>query len=90
MFSGLIGYRGTVISSEPGPDGGATLVVRADGVGDEAPAVKAGYFTVTVSVLPLSQCILHAVLSFRLKSACQVVLDGPPGSATRHRLKLVR
>jgi riboflavin synthase len=40
MFSGLIGYRGSVLSSKPGPDGGATLVVRADGVGGEAPAVK--------------------------------------------------
>ncbi|MGD0969401.1 MAG: riboflavin synthase [Candidatus Aquilonibacter sp.] len=40
MFSGLIGYRGSVVSSESGPDGGATLVLRADGVGAEAPAVK--------------------------------------------------
>jgi hypothetical protein len=42
------------------------------------------YLTVTVSVLPLSQCILHAVLSFRLKSACHVVLDGPPDFQRRY------
>ncbi|HTV92744.1 MAG TPA: riboflavin synthase [Verrucomicrobiae bacterium] len=40
MFSGLIGYRGAVVSSEPGPDGGATLVLRAEGVEGEAPEVK--------------------------------------------------
>jgi len=40
MFSGLIGYRGTVISSESDAAGGTTLVVRADGVRDEAPAAK--------------------------------------------------
>jgi riboflavin synthase len=40
MFSGLIGYRGSVVSSESAPDGGATLVLRADGVGTETPAVK--------------------------------------------------
>ncbi len=40
MFSGLIGYRGTVVSLESGQNGGGTLVVRADGVREEAPAVK--------------------------------------------------
>jgi riboflavin synthase len=40
MFSGLIGYRGTVVSLESAQNGGGTLVVRADGVREEAPAVK--------------------------------------------------
>ena len=40
MFSGLIGYRGTVVSRERRTGGGATLVVRAGGVRDEAPSVK--------------------------------------------------
>jgi riboflavin synthase len=40
MFSGLIGYRASVVSSGAGTDGGATLVVTAEGVRDEAPALK--------------------------------------------------
>jgi riboflavin synthase len=40
MFSGLIGYRGTVVALEERPEGGATLRVRCEGVEQEAPAVK--------------------------------------------------
>lgn len=40
MFSGLIGYRGTVVALEPRTHGGATLRVRAEGVAQEAPEVK--------------------------------------------------
>ena len=40
MFSGLIGYRGTVVSMQPLPDGGATLVVACDGAATERPEVK--------------------------------------------------
>ena len=40
MFSGLIGYRGTVVAVEPLAGGGATLRVRCDGVGSERPEVK--------------------------------------------------
>lgn len=40
MFSGLIGYRGSVVSRDPGAGGGVTLVVTAVGVREEAPAVK--------------------------------------------------
>ncbi|HTU69614.1 MAG TPA: riboflavin synthase [Candidatus Baltobacteraceae bacterium] len=40
MFSGLIGYRGEVVASEPRPDGGATLVLTAGGVQREKPEVK--------------------------------------------------
>jgi riboflavin synthase len=40
MFSGLIGYRGTVVALEPRTEGGATLRVRCEGVAQEALAVK--------------------------------------------------
>jgi riboflavin synthase len=40
MFSGLIGYRGTVVALEERAEGGATLRVRCEGVEQEAPAVK--------------------------------------------------
>jgi riboflavin synthase len=40
MFSGLIGYRGTVVALEERAEGGATLRVRCEGVGQEAPAIK--------------------------------------------------
>jgi riboflavin synthase len=40
MFSGLIGYRGTVVALEERAEGGATLRVRCEGVAQEAPAVK--------------------------------------------------
>jgi riboflavin synthase len=40
MFSGLISYRGTVVSSAAGPEGGVTLAVTAEGVQPEAPQVK--------------------------------------------------
>jgi riboflavin synthase len=40
MFSGLIGYRGTVAALEQRAEGGATLHVRCEGVAQEAPAVK--------------------------------------------------
>ncbi len=40
MFSGLIGYRGTVVSNEAAPNGGRTLVLDADGAGGESAQVK--------------------------------------------------
>lgn len=40
MFSGLIGYRGTVASVDALPDGGATLRIRCEGIDAEKPAVK--------------------------------------------------
>jgi riboflavin synthase len=40
MFSGLIAYRGTVVSNEALGGGGARLVLRCDGVESERPAVK--------------------------------------------------
>lgn len=40
MFSGLIGYRGTVVSLEPLPGGGATLVIACEGVEREEPQIK--------------------------------------------------
>ena len=40
MFSGLIGYRGTVVAREPRAQGGATLLVRTQGVANEGAAVK--------------------------------------------------
>jgi riboflavin synthase len=40
MFSGLIGYRGTVASIDALPGGGATLHVRCEGVTSEKPVVK--------------------------------------------------
>ena len=40
MFSGLIGYRGEIVSIEPLDGGGATLGVRCDGVQTENPGVK--------------------------------------------------
>ena len=40
MFSGLIGYRGTVLSSEVGAQGGTTLVLACEGAKREGAAVK--------------------------------------------------
>lgn len=40
MFSGLIGYRGTVVGLEPRVQGGVLLRVRCEGVAQEAPQVK--------------------------------------------------
>jgi riboflavin synthase len=40
MFSGLIGYRGTVIASETRGEGGVTLVVRCDGAQQERAEIK--------------------------------------------------
>jgi riboflavin synthase len=40
MFSGLIGYRGTVAAVETLPGGGATLRVRCEGIAAEKPDVK--------------------------------------------------
>ncbi len=40
MFSGLIGYRGTIVSSETLKDGGMTLVIESEGVAGEKPEVK--------------------------------------------------
>ena len=40
MFSGLIGYRGTVVSLERSQGGGATLRVRCEGVEREGPQVR--------------------------------------------------
>ena len=40
MFSGLIGYRATVVANDVLPGGGATLRLRCEGVGDERPEVK--------------------------------------------------
>ncbi len=40
MFSGLIGYRGSVVSNAAAPDGGVTLAIQAEGVQHEAPQVK--------------------------------------------------
>lgn len=40
MFSGLIGYRGKVVSNEPAPDGGRTLVLVAGGATAEGARVK--------------------------------------------------
>ena len=40
MFSGIIGYRGTVESIEAAQGGGVTLRVRCDGVKREDPGVK--------------------------------------------------
>ncbi len=40
MFSGLIGYRGTVVALAPSAQGGATLRVRCEGVAQERPVVK--------------------------------------------------
>ncbi len=40
MFSGLIGYRGTVVGNDALEGGGATLRLRCEGVAAEKPAVK--------------------------------------------------
>lgn len=40
MFTGLIGYRGTVLSKEAAPGGGITLVVDCEGAQREGAAVK--------------------------------------------------
>ncbi len=40
MFSGLIGYRGTVVSHETLKDGGVTLVIASEGAADEQPEIK--------------------------------------------------
>lgn len=40
MFSGLIGYRGTVVALNPVAGGGATLRLRCEGVARERPAPK--------------------------------------------------
>lgn len=40
VFSGIIGYRGSVVSLEPLAGGGATLRLRCEGVEDERPQVK--------------------------------------------------
>lgn len=40
MFSGLIAYRGVVVSNEPAPSGGRTLVLEAEGARDEGATIK--------------------------------------------------
>jgi riboflavin synthase len=40
MFSGLIAYRGTIVSAQPGAQGGVTLRVRCEGVANEEPRPK--------------------------------------------------
>ena len=40
MFSGLIGYRGTIVERTPRAEGGVTLLVRTQGVASEKAAVK--------------------------------------------------
>ncbi len=40
MFSGLIGYRGIVVSKTPQPNGGILLVLACEGALEEKPAVK--------------------------------------------------
>lgn len=40
MFSGLIEYRGTVVSQETLKDGGTTLVIASEGVASEKPEIK--------------------------------------------------
>lgn len=40
MFSGLIGYRGIVVTNEPASNGGRTLVLDADGALEEDAQVK--------------------------------------------------
>jgi riboflavin synthase len=40
MFSGLIGYRGTVCSLETLENGGMTLVIASEGAANERPEVK--------------------------------------------------
>lgn len=40
MFSGLIGYRGSVAALETRDEGGVTLRIRCEGVTEEAPQVK--------------------------------------------------
>jgi riboflavin synthase len=40
VFSGLIGYRGTIVTRTPSAKGGVTLLVRTQGVASESPAVK--------------------------------------------------
>ena len=40
MFSGLIGYRGTVVSHETLEDGGMTLVIASEGAANEKPEIK--------------------------------------------------
>lgn len=40
MFSGLIGYRGTVVSRERLENGGMTLVIAGEGVAHERPEIK--------------------------------------------------
>lgn len=40
MFSGLIGYRGTVTALEPRSEGGVTLRVRCEGAREERPEIK--------------------------------------------------
>lgn len=40
MFSGLIGYNGTVVSNDALPQGGARLRVRAQGAHEQHPQVK--------------------------------------------------
>jgi len=40
VFSGLIAYRGEVVSAEPSENGGITLRVRCDGTKREKPDVK--------------------------------------------------
>lgn len=40
MFSGLIGYRGTVVSREKLQGGGMTLLIAGEGVPSEQPEIK--------------------------------------------------
>lgn len=40
MFTGLIGFRGTVVSSASAPGGGTTLTVACEGARSEGAAVK--------------------------------------------------
>ncbi len=40
MFSGLISYRGTVLSNAALPGGGVTLALRCEGIAQERPEIK--------------------------------------------------
>ena|SRR5579871_4477440 len=40
MFSGIVGYRGTVVSRDAWPNGGIALTVRCEGVERERPEPK--------------------------------------------------
>ncbi len=40
MFSGLIGYRATIVSRERLENGGMTLVIAGEGMADEKPEIK--------------------------------------------------